>query len=312
MGSEASPNLIYPPIPPPPTPPAPVNLTDTYTGQMAVTMSSVDGSNTGPKAIDNNTGTQARTNRNDNEWLGLGLGSDFEVTQVQVRMTGSDATRMNGAVVSLRDAGSATVHSFAAITGATNNATLSFTPPEGVVARSVHIAGTTSEQVRLTELDVMGRTPQPPPPPPPPVTVARPHAPTSICGTAVTYDANGNTLSYDADGPGPLQPRTFTYDGENRPLTITQNANVASFAYAPDGERAGKSFGGNAYSYLGNDAEFLVNSANPSGLLTSNLHPDVKREGLITAFAHKDHLASYRLVSFMAGGQPTTRHDYGP
>jgi YD repeat-containing protein len=28
----------------------------------------------------------------------------------------------------------------------------------------------------------------------------RPHAPSSICGAAVTYDANGNTLSYDPDG----------------------------------------------------------------------------------------------------------------
>jgi hypothetical protein len=147
--------------------------------------------------------------------------------------------------------------------------------------------------------------------PSPGATAVRPHAPTSICGTAVTYDANGNTLSYDADGAGSLQPRTFTYDGENRPLTITQNANVTSFAYAPDGERAGKSFGGNAFTYLGNDAEFLVNSVNPTGLLTSTLHPDVRREGLITSWAHKDHLASNHLVSFMAGGSATSRRDYG-
>ncbi|WP_421694489.1 hypothetical protein [Aestuariivirga sp.] len=49
---------------------------------------------------------------------------------------------------------------------------------------------------------------------------AHPHAPTSICGTAVTYDANGNTLSYDPDGSaGAIQPRTITYDGENRPIS---------------------------------------------------------------------------------------------
>ena len=57
-----------------------------------------------------------------------------------------------------------------------------------------------------------------------------------------------------------------------------QNANVASFAYAPDGERASKAFGGNTTSFLGNDAELLPYAANSSGLLTSNLHPDVKRE----------------------------------
>lgn len=48
----------------------------------------------------------------------------------------------------------------------------------------------------------------------------RPHAPTSICGTPVSYDANGNTLSYDVDGAGPQLPRAFTYDLENRPLII--------------------------------------------------------------------------------------------
>jgi hypothetical protein len=49
-----------------------------------------------------------------------------------------------------------------------------------------------------------------------------PHAPSSICGTPVTYDANGNTLSYDVDGTaGIIDPRNFIYDGENRPIAIT-------------------------------------------------------------------------------------------
>jgi hypothetical protein len=96
---------------------------------MTVSMSSVDGSNTGPKALDNNTSTQARTLREDNQWLALDLGGEFDVTMVQLRLPGSNATRMNGAVVTLRDAAGATVHQFAAITGAANNATLSFDPP---------------------------------------------------------------------------------------------------------------------------------------------------------------------------------------
>jgi RHS repeat-associated protein len=114
------------------------------------------------------------------------------------------------------------------------------------------------------------------------------------------------------DGAGPIQPRSFTYDGENRPLTITQNGNVTKFAYGPDGERAGKSFGGNDYAYLSGEAQLLKNTANPSGLLTSDIDMDVKREGAITAFGHKDQLASNRLVSYMASGQATSRHDYGP
>ncbi len=114
------------------------------------------------------------------------------------------------------------------------------------------------------------------------------------------------------DGSGPILSRAFTYDGENRPLTITQNGNVTSFTYAADGERAGKSFLGNTYAYLGTDADILVNTVNPSGLLTSHLHLDVKREGAITSWSLKDHLASNRVMTFMAGGPTTSRHDYSP
>jgi RHS repeat-associated protein len=139
----------------------------------------------------------------------------------------------------------------------------------------------------------------------------RPHAPASICGAPVAYDANGNTLSYDVDGAGPKLPRSFAYDGENRPLAIIQNANATSFSYGPDGERAAKAFGSSTTRYFAGD-ELLADAANPSGLLTSHLHPDVKRVGAVTSWGIKDHLASNRMTSFMAGGSPTTRHDYGP
>ena len=148
--------------------------------------------------------------------------------------------------------------------------------------------------------------------PTPCATAVRPHAPTSICGTAVTYDANGNTTAYDVDGSGALASRSLAYDLENRPLVITQNSNATSFTYAPDGERASKAFGTARTTYLGNDSELLVDGANPTGLLTSFLHPDVKREGAITSSGIKDHLASNRIMTFMAGGQATSRHDYGP
>ncbi|MEQ1518746.1 MAG: discoidin domain-containing protein, partial [Usitatibacteraceae bacterium] len=115
-GSAASPNLVYPPIPPPP--PAIVNLTDTYLAQMAVTTSSVKSGNVGSNALDNNTATRAQTNSNANEWLKLDMGADYEVTRVELRLPGSNGSKMNGAVVSLRNAAGATVHSFAAITGA--------------------------------------------------------------------------------------------------------------------------------------------------------------------------------------------------
>jgi RHS repeat-associated protein len=126
---------------------------------------------------------------------------------------------------------------------------------------------------------------------------------------AVSYDANGNTTNYDVDGAGPLMPRSFAYDGENRPISVTQNANITTMAYGPDGERASKSFGTSTYYYLGTEAELLVNPTYTTGLLTSYLHPDVKREGLATDFLIKDHLASNRLLMRMGNATPT-RTDY--
>ena len=137
-----------------------------------------------------------------------------------------------------------------------------------------------------------------------------PHAPNTICGTPVTYDAGGNTTSYDVDGTGPLLPRNFAYDGENRPLTVTQNGNTTAMAYGTDGERASKSFNGAKYFYLGSEAEVLVNTSYTTGLLTSYLHPDVKREGTATDFLIKDNLASNRISARMGGA--TTKMDYGP
>ena len=288
----ANPNLVYPASVAPPPPPSLVNLTDTYPAQMSATSNSSYAALYPPaKAIDNNASTYASVyNLSGNGWLKLDMGASFQVSRVKV-VSGPNVllSTLTGAVVSLRDAAGATLYSFPALAGAGSGVVFTLDLPAPVNARSIYVASPNGGGI--AEMDVFNQ----PPAPPPPVAVARPHAPTSICGTPVTYDANGNTLTYDADGAGAIQPRAFTYDGENRPLSITQNANATNFAYAPDGERASKAFGGNTTSFLGNDTELLVNGANPTGLLTSNLHPDVKREGAITSWAHKDHLASNRL-----------------
>ena len=72
----------------------------------------------------------------------------------------------------------------------------------------------------------------------------------------------------------------------------------------------GKSFLNRQHFYLGADAEIAVDSANTAGLLTSYLHPDIRREGRATDVMVKDHLASNRLVLRVGGA--TTRADYGP
>ncbi len=144
-----------------------------------------------------------------------------------------------------------------------------------------------------------------------------PHGPSSICGAAVAYDANGNITGYDPDGSaGPIPSRSIAYDLENRPVSVTQNGNTAFFTYAADSSRAAKLSGAGATAqndyYLSADADILVNVANPTGLVTSWLTQDAKREGAVTSWGHKDHLSSNRLVSFMAAGPATIRADNGP
>ena len=259
----------------------------------------------GIKVLDNMAATPAITNNGPNEWIKLDLGGNYFVSRVQLINRDNNGDRLNGAIVSLLDASQNPVYTFPAITGAVSSSVLLFDTSYGVNAHSVLVKGAPNTWLQIAEMDAFGSATLAP------SSSAHPHAPTSTCGTPVTYDANGNTTSYDADGSGPVQPRAFTYDGENRPAAITQNGNTTAFAYGPDGERAAKLFNGNASFFLGAEAELLVNTANPAGLLTSYLHPDVKREGGATDFLVADNLASNRLALRMGNSAPT-RMDYSP
>ena len=154
-------------------------------------------------------------------------------------------------------------------------------------------------------------------------TSVRPHAPISICGAAVSYDANGNTLKYDPDGVGPQAMRVLAYDLENRPIAITAPNSVGAvstvtFDYGPDGERVRKVASPTRHVwYVNNENEIALNPtlAGDPGTLTAYVSPEVRLDvtgaGPATnQFLVKDHLASNRLVLAMGGG--STRYDYGP
>jgi RHS repeat-associated protein len=83
-------------------------------------------------------------------------------------------------------------------------------------------------------------------------------------------------------------------------------------AYGPEGKRLSKAYNGATTWYMGGDSGMLVNDSNSTGLVTTWLHPDVQRQGRVTAWGLKDHLASNRVMSFMPGGQTTVKYDYGP
>ena len=88
--------------------------------------------------------------------------------------------------------------------------------------------------------------------------------PSRSAAAPVTYDANGNTLTYDPDGAGPVAPKSLAYDGENRPSAVTTNGNTARFDYGPDGERAAKSFLGKPQSQDAAQPPSLTPPATPA------------------------------------------------
>jgi RHS repeat-associated protein len=71
------------------------------------------------------------------------------------------------------------------------------------------------------------------------------HAPAAIGGQQFSYDANGNMTSG-------LNSKTMLYDGENRPLSISQNgALVSEYVYGADGTRLKKIDGTGTTLYVG-------------------------------------------------------------
>jgi RHS repeat-associated protein len=72
-----------------------------------------------------------------------------------------------------------------------------------------------------------------------------------------------------------------------------------------------KSYGGTTTYYLGGEADITFNSVTPSGLLSSQIHADIRREGTQTLYLIKDHLASNRLT-IPQSAAALQSHAYGP
>jgi RHS repeat-associated protein len=118
-------------------------------------------------------------------------------------------------------------------------------------------------------------------------TSARPHTPTSVSGRAFTYDLNGNLTS---DGL-----KTLAWDSGNRLASVVKGGAATSFLYGPDGARAKK------VSALGTTRYFGAEAEEKGGLYTRYPHMDVMIQGSAVSFLHRDHLATVKMVTNMAG-----------
>jgi RHS repeat-associated protein len=124
-------------------------------------------------------------------------------------------------------------------------------------------------------------------------TSTRPHALTSTGSWAFTYDANGNQVGRTFAA---ATNRTITYDGDNRPVSVTLSGNATNYAYGPDGARLKKITPSGTTLYLGDDIE-----RDTAGAFAVYVDPDVKKTTSTTTYLYQDHLGSVRRVTDAAG-----------
>lgn len=144
----------------------------------------------------------------------------------------------------------------------------------------------------------------------------RPHAATVAGPYALVYDANGNATSISRSGLN----RVLSYDGENRPNSITVNGIQTQLIYGPDGRRLKKAsgFGSGApvttMLYLGADLEVplaadgTITGAPVAAQWRKHVQADVRRVGTVTSWLHRDHLASVRVTTGAAGTLAKRQH----
>ncbi len=111
-----------------------------------------------------------------------------------------------------------------------------------------------------------------------------PHAPSQVAGQTLSYDANGNMETG-------LNFKTMTYDGENRPLSATNNGSTTSYVYGADGTRIKRVEGGNTTLTFANVE--IRNYGTTNEIVLTYPHANVRLEnGADPHYLFRDHLGS--------------------
>ena len=132
----------------------------------------------------------------------------------------------------------------------------------------------------------------------------RPHTPTAVGAETFAYDANGNMLAG-------LAGKVMTYDGENRPLSVTYGGAETLYHYGPDGTRALKETAYDLTAYAGPLEVRNFGTANEE--IIWHLSDDVRLADGAVSYLHRDHLASVRAISHATGslGRLTSYTPFG-
>ncbi|GAB5445471.1 RHS repeat-associated core domain-containing protein [Gymnodinialimonas sp.] len=133
-----------------------------------------------------------------------------------------------------------------------------------------------------------------------PPTGPHPHAPTSVAGDALTYDANGNMTVGPPIAPG-FNGRAITYDGENRPLTVNHGGAITEYTYAADGSRLLREDDQGRITATFGPVE-IRNFGRPDEAVLTYVHPDIRvTNGASYDLLMRDQLGSVFAVMNEAG-----------
>ncbi|WP_206540435.1 toxin TcdB middle/N-terminal domain-containing protein [Leisingera sp. ANG-M7] len=137
------------------------------------------------------------------------------------------------------------------------------------------------------------------------------HAPASVAGQTFAYDANGNMLTG-------LDGKVMTYDGENRPLTVSKAGNSTTYVYAADGTRLKRveQVDGEITTSLYVGGVEIVNPGATGQEVHWYPHPNVRMDYADSAleevkFLHRDQLDSVFVITDENGGRDAQR-DFAP
>ena len=139
--------------------------------------------------------------------------------------------------------------------------------------------------------------------------VVRPHAVTAAGGNTYSYDNNGNLTS----GAG----RTYTWNLENKPLTVVQGGTTSTFVYDGDGGRVKKIVGTTTTRYISKLYECDTTGATTS--CSRFIWADQTRIATVAVtsgaihYWHGDHLGSSSVITDSTGAkvQALTYYPYG-
>ncbi len=140
-------------------------------------------------------------------------------------------------------------------------------------------------------------------------TAAPDHAPAEI-------DASGTitTLDYDANGnmTGGLGGKVMTYDGENRPLSVTSGGQTTEYVYGADGSRLKKieetGTANEAVTVFFGPVEIRNYGQGASEEVITYPHANLRLVNGAAEFLHRDQLSSIKLVTDSTGLSAATNH----